>query len=498
MDKEKSIKIYSMKSKMHQINHIHFIGIGGSGMGGIAKILICEGYHISGSDIFPNVITRYLSTLGAKIYFNHRSENVNNANVVVISSAIPFNNPEILSAKKQNIPIISRAEMLAELMRFRYGIAISGTHGKTTTTSILSSIYIESGLNPTFISGGIVKKRNVLANLGDSNYLIAEADESDASFLHLNPMVAIITNIDLDHMDTYQGEVENLKKAFVDFLHNLPFYGYAVVCIDNKIIREIIPNINRQIITYGFNEDADFKIDNYVQYGLQSHFNLIIKNQLCLKIILNTPGHHNVLNATAAIAVCYKEGIHEKYIIDALKNFEGTERRFDCLGIFPTQPINGNIGNAILIDDYGHHPTEINEIIQTMRSGWPSRQLIMIFQPHRYTRTRDLLNDFVAVLSKVDILLILNVYPAGEKIISGASSSCLCNLIQSISKINPILITENNCIPETLALYISGNDIILIQGAGDISQVALDLAEYKLQPKYKVQSYKLEEQYEQK
>ncbi|PPI88013.1 UDP-N-acetylmuramate--L-alanine ligase [Candidatus Pantoea edessiphila] len=482
MNKKNLAKFCYIKPKMYHINHIHLVGIGGCGMGGIAKILISEGYYISGSDIEPNAITKYLSQLGAKIYFNHYAGNINcTTDVVVFSSAISRNNPELIYAKKKNIPIISRAEMLAELMRFSYGIAISGTHGKTTTTAMLSSIYIEGGLDPTFINGGILKIEDTQAHLGDNNYFIAEADESDASFLHLKPIVAIVTNIESDHMDTYQGNFENLKQTFINFLHKLPFYGYIVMCIDDMVIHDLIPRIDRKIITYGFSKKADFRIENYVQHGTKSYFRLVIKNQSCLKIILNAPGKHNALNATAAIAVSYKEGIDEKSIINALQYFKGIKRRFDFLGKFSTQLINGKIGDIVLIDDYGHHPTEISVTIKSVRSGWPKRKLIMIFQPHRYTRTRDMIYSFADVLSKVDELILLNVYSAGEKIIPDADSNSLCKAIRNLKKIDPVLITENNIIPDILSSMISGYDVILTQGAGNVGKIAIELINSKLQ-----------------
>ncbi|MBK4775589.1 UDP-N-acetylmuramate--L-alanine ligase [Candidatus Pantoea edessiphila] len=480
MNKKKLIKFNFIKTKIQRNNHIHFIGIGGYGMGGIAKILINEGYYITGSDIMPNLITEYLSTLGAKIYFNHDYKNINYANVVVISSAISNNNPELIYARKQNIPIISRGEMLAELMRVCYGIAIAGTHGKTTTTAMLASIYIESGLDPSFVNGCIAKTGIIQANSGNSNYFIAEADESDASFLYLKPIVAVVTNIEYDHMDTYQGKLEKLKQAFIDFLHNVPFYGYTVVCLDDTVIRDLIPQINRSITTYGFSKHADLRIENYVQSGMKSYFRLTIKDHICLKISLNAPGRHNALNAVAAIAVSYNEGVSEKSIINGLKYFKGTKRRFDFLGKFPTKSLDGNIGNTILIDDYGHHPTEIEATIRAIRLGWPSRKLLMIFQPHRYTRTRDMLNSFANVLSKADILFILDVYAAGEQKITGADSNALCNAIQKIGKLNPTLIKKPEFILDVLAKYISGNDVVLTQGAGNIGQIAINLAYSKL------------------
>ncbi len=482
MNTQELEKLRSIVPEMRRVRHIHFVGIGGAGMGGIAEVLANEGYQISGSDVMPNAVTEYLSTLGASIKFSHSAENIAGASVIVVSTAIGSDNPELIAAREARIPIIRRAEMLAELMRFRHGIAISGTHGKTTTTAMVASIYAEAGLDPTFVNGGVVKAAGSHARLGHSRYLIAEADESDASFLHLQPMAAIVTNIEAEHMDTYQGDFENLKQTFVNFLHNLPFYGWAVMCADDEVIRELIPSIGRQVTTYGFSKDADVRIENYQQQGAQGHFTLIRHGKPPLQIMLNAPGYHNALNAAAAVTVATEDGIADDAILSALVGFQGTGRRFDTLGEFPLQLADGTTGSALLIDDYGHHPTEVDATIKAARAGWPDKQLVMIFQPHRYTRTRDLYDDFVRVLSQVDVLLMLDVYPAGEPPIPGADSRSLCRTIRNRGRVDPILVSDHNAVAATLAPTLSGNDLILVQGAGNVGRVARTLAEHKLQP----------------
>ncbi len=451
-------------------------------MGGIAEVLANEGYEISGSDLAPNAVTQQLTELGAQIYFHHRAENVLNASVVVVSSAITADNPEIVAAHDARIPVIRRAEMLAELMRFRHGIAIAGTHGKTTTTAMVTSIYAEAGLDPTFVNGGLVKAAGTHARLGSSRYLIAEADESDASFLHLQPMVAIVTNIEADHMDTYQGDFENLKQTFINFLHNLPFYGQAVMCIDDAVIRELLPRVGRHITTYGFSDDADVRVSGYRQVGAQGHFTLERKDKPLLTVTLNAPGRHNALNAAAAVAVATDEGIDDEAILRALERFQGTGRRFDFLGEYPLELVNGQNGTAMLVDDYGHHPTEVDATIKAARAGWPDKRLVMIFQPHRYTRTRDLYDDFAHVLSQVDVLLMLDVYSAGESPIPGADSRSLCRTIRGRGKIDPILVTDVDTLPELLSQALRGEDLILVQGAGNIGKLARKLADSRLQP----------------
>ena len=485
MNTQQLAKLRSIVPEMRRVRHIHFVGIGGAGMGGIAEVLANEGYEISGSDLAPNAVTQHLSALGATIYFNHRPENVSDASVVVVSTAVSQDNPELVAAREARIPVIRRAEMLAELMRFRHGIAVAGTHGKTTTTAMVSSIYAEGGLDPTFVNGGLVKAAGTHARLGSSRYLIAEADESDASFLHLQPMVAIVTNIEADHMDTYQGDFENLKQTFINFLHNLPFYGRAVVCVDDAVIRELIPRIGRQITTYGFSDDADVRIEHYEQHGAQGHFTLARHDKPLMRVTLNAPGRHNALNAAAAVAVATEEGIEDDEILSALESFQGTGRRFDFLGEYPLQDVNGVAGTAMLVDDYGHHPTEVDATIKAARAGWPDKQLVMIFQPHRYTRTRDLYDDFANVLSQVDVLLMLDVYSAGETAIPGADSRSLCRTIRGRGKVDPILVSDHDAVLEMLAPKLTGNDLILVQGAGNVGRIARKLADQKLQPQTK-------------
>ncbi|WP_042861068.1 UDP-N-acetylmuramate--L-alanine ligase [Dickeya sp. NCPPB 3274] len=485
MNTQELAKLRSIVPEMHRVRHIHFVGIGGAGMGGIAEVLANEGYQISGSDLAPNAVTQQLTDLGAQIYFHHRPENVNEASVVVVSSAITADNPEIIAAHEARIPVIRRAEMLAELMRFRHGIAIAGTHGKTTTTAMVTSIYAEAGLDPTFVNGGLVKAAGTHARLGSSRYLIAEADESDASFLHLQPMVAIVTNIEADHMDTYQGDFENLKQTFINFLHNLPFYGHAVMCLDDAVIRELLPKVGRHITTYGFSDDADVRVADYRQVGAQGLFTLARQGKPLLNVTLNAPGRHNALNAAAAVAVATEEGIDDDAILRALARFQGTGRRFDFLGEFPLQPVNGKSGSAMLVDDYGHHPTEVDATIKAARAGWPDKRLVMIFQPHRYTRTRDLYDDFAHVLSQVDVLLMLDVYSAGEAPIPGADSRSLCRTIRGRGKIDPIMVPDVETLPELLAQALQGDDLVLVQGAGNIGKLARRLAENRLQAKTK-------------
>ena len=482
MNTQQLAKLRSFVPEMRKVRHIHFVGIGGAGMGGIAEVLANEGYAISGSDLAPNVVTQQLVALGATIYFNHRPENIRDASVVVVSTAISADNPEIIAAREARIPVIRRAEMLAELMRYRHGVAIAGTHGKTTTTAMISNIYAQAGLDPTFVNGGLVKSAGTHARLGCSRYLIAEADESDASFLHLQPMVAVVTNIEADHMDTYHGNFDNLKETFITFLHNLPFYGRAVMCIDDDVIRSIIPKVGLYITTYGFSEDADVRITHYEQKGAQGFFTISREDMPDLDVVLNAPGRHNALNATAAVAVATEEGIADEHILAALLNFQGTGRRFDFLGNFSLEHVNGQEGEVMLVDDYGHHPTEVDATIKAARAGWPDKRLVMLFQPHRYTRTRDLYEDFATVLNQVDILLLTDVYAAGEAPIPGADSRSLCRTIRQRGKLDPIWVSDVENISSILAGVLTDNDLVLVQGAGNIGKIARRLAETKLQP----------------
>ena len=457
--------------EMRRVKRIHFVGIGGAGMGGIAEVLLNEGYQISGSDIGENQVVKRLKSLGAIITIGHASKNIESASVIVVSTAIDPTNPELIEAKEQRIPIVRRAEMLAELMRFRHGIAIAGTHGKTTTTSLIASIFAQGQLDPTFVIGGLLNSAGTNARLGSSRYLVAEADESDASFLHLQPMVSVITNIDADHMETYQGDFEKLKDTYIEFLHNLPFYGLAVVCIDNPVVRELLPRISRQVITYGFSEDADIRAANYQQDGGISYFTVEIDGQPPLDMSVNLPGQHNVLNALAGVAVAKDEGIDDEAICQALTEFAGIGRRFEQLADLKTPA-----GNMVLVDDYGHHPSEVKATIVAMRTGWPDKRLVMVFQPHRYSRTRDLYEDFVEVLSEVDCLFLLDVYAAGETPVLTADSKSLARSIRQRGQIEPIYVSDVDMLPELLAAQLQDNDMVITQGAGSIGTVARDLS----------------------
>ncbi|WP_144212222.1 UDP-N-acetylmuramate--L-alanine ligase [Shewanella donghaensis] len=468
---EKYAQLRTMIPEMRRVKKIHFVGIGGAGMGGIAEVLVNEGYHISGSDIANNTVTERLESLGAKIIIGHQAQSVTDVDVVVVSTAINTENPEIIAAKEQRIPIVRRAEMLAELMRYRHGVAIAGTHGKTTTTSLIASVYGQAERDPTFVIGGLLNSAGTNARLGTSRYLIAEADESDASFLHLQPMVSVITNIEADHMDTYDGDFEKLKTTFIDFLHNLPFYGVAVMCIDDEVIQEIMPRVGRQVVTYGFSENADVQALNFNQVGHQSQFSVRRKNRDDLDIVLNLPGEHNVLNALAAIAVATEDEIDDEAIVTALAEFEGIGRRFQHLGEFDTAN-----GKVMVVDDYGHHPSEVLATIKAVRAGWPDKRLVMAYQPHRYSRTRDLYEDFVEVLSQVDGLLLLDVYAAGESVIPGADSRALCRSIRLRGQVDPIFVASPELLVDVLPNVLQEGDLLLTQGAGNIGALSKQLA----------------------
>ena len=465
----RSVKVYEVP-EMRRIRRIHFVGIGGVGMCGIAEVLLNQGYEISGSDIRPSATTERLQALGAEIFIGHAESNVSRANVVVTSTAVKADNPEVAAARELRIPIVRRAEMLAELMRYRHGIAVAGTHGKTTTTSLMASIMAEAGLDPTFVIGGRLNSAGTNAQLGGSRYLVAEADESDASFLHLQPMVAIVTNIDADHMDTYGGDFGKLKQTFVNFLHNLPFYGLAVLCTEDPVVREILPQVSRPVLTYGFHEDADYRAVEIRQQGMKTCFTVMRPgNQAPFEVCVNMPGRHNVLNALACIVVALDEGIDEAAIVRALERFEGVGRRFQVLGELPVAG-----GNVTLVDDYGHHPTEVQAVIRAVREGWPERRLVMIHQPHRYTRTRDLYEDFVKVLSDVDLLLLMEVYPAGEEPIPGADSRSLCRSIRQRG-VEPVYVDGPEGVADILRNLLQPGDLLLTQGAGNITSLAHQL-----------------------
>jgi len=460
---------------MHKVKRIHFVGIGGAGMNGIAEVLRNEGYEISGSDIAESAVTAHLRSRGIEVFIGHKESNVEGASVVVLSSAIKKNNPEWLRAVELRIPVVRRAEMLAELMRYRFGIAVAGTHGKTTTTSLISSIYAEAGRDPTFVIGGLLNSAGVNARLGSGRYLIAEADESDASFLHLQPMCSVVTNIEADHMDTYEGDFNKLKATFVEFLHNLPFYGVAVVCGDDPVIRSILPQIGRTTITYGSTPDCDLQVTDFKQEQSHSTFKVVKRDGSVLSVFLSLPGYHMALNATAAIAVALEDDIDEASILRALKSFEGVGRRFEQYGEFET----GN-GKVMLVDDYGHHPSEVRATINAVRAGWPDRRLGMIFQPHRYTRTRDCFEDFIEVLNQVDELILMDVYPAGEDPIVGADGRALCRSIRLRGHVEPYFVPSPDQVPATLADIIRDGDIVLTQGAGNVGKMAKILSGLKL------------------
>ncbi len=463
--------------EMRRIRKIHFIGIGGVGMCGIAEVLLNQGYAISGSDLKMSATTQRLIQLGMEIFIGHAPEHVSGADVVVVSTAVSQQNPELVAARDNRVPVVRRAEMLAELMRYRHGIAVAGTHGKTTTTSLLASVFAEGERDPTFVIGGRLNSAGTNAKMGTSRYLVAEADESDASFLHLQPMVAIVTNIDADHMETYENDFSRLKRTFIEFLHNLPFYGLAVLCIDDPVVREILPEVSRPVLTYGVSEDADFRAVNIRQEGMYSSFSVQRPDGLDpLAVKLHMPGQHNVLNALATIAVATDEGIDGVAICRALEQFAGVGRRFQVLG---NVPVSG--GNVMLVDDYGHHPREVQAVISAVREGWPEKRLVMIYQPHRYTRTRDLYEDFTQVLSEVDLLLLLEVYPAGEEPIAGADSRNLCRSIRLRGAVEPVYVNDKSEVADLLRNVLKPGDLLLTQGAGDITALAHELKQISLE-----------------
>lgn len=472
----KSVAAQFVAPEMRRIRQIHFIGIGGAGMSGIAEVLHNQGYQISGSDLRSSAVVERLRALGMTVYIGHAEANVKVADVIVVSSAIDQSNPEILYAKENRIPIVPRAEMLAELMRYRHSIAVAGTHGKTTTTSLIASLLAEEGLDPTFVIGGLLNSAGTNAKLGGSRYLVAEADESDASFLHLQPMLSVVTNIDMDHMSTYGGDFGKLKDTFIQFLHNLPFYGLAVVCSDDPNVREIMPAIGRPIVTYGVNETADYRAVDIRHNNLSMSFIAKRPGELAdLQVILNIPGQHNVLNALAAIAVATDEGVSDQAICTALLKFGGVGRRFQVAGEFDVGD-----GKVLMVDDYGHHPREVKATIDTARASWPERRLVMIYQPHRYTRTRDLYDDFVQVLSEVDLLLLMEVYPADEELIAGADGRSLCRSLRQRGLVDPIFVEHAEDVASILADVLKDGDVLLTQGAGNIGALSANLAETKL------------------
>ncbi|MGD2117482.1 MAG: UDP-N-acetylmuramate--L-alanine ligase [Chromatiales bacterium] len=456
-----------LNAEMGTVRRIHFVGIGGVGMNGIAQVLLNLGYEVSGSDLQHNAATRKLEELGARVFIGHSADNIANVDAVVISTAIDTENPELEAARLLRIPVVRRAEMLAELMRFRYGIAIAGTHGKTTTTSLIASLLTEAGLDPTFVIGGRLNSAGTHAKLGDSDYLVAEADESDASFLHLLPMLSVVTNVDADHMQTYDGDFGRLRQTFIQFLHNLPFYGLAIVCVDDDNIRDFLDDIGRQVTTYGLSEDADIRAINVQQKGFKTEFDVLPKGKPAFSICLNMPGRHNVLNALAAIAVALELNIPVEQICAALEKFEGVGRRFQV-----SEHCRIPNGEIMLVDDYGHHPKEVGATIEAIRQGWPDKRLVLAFQPHRYSRTQEQFDDFVKVLSQVDVLIVSEVYAAGEQPIAGADGRSLVQAVRARGQVEPVFLDDINELQELLLSLVSDGDIVLISGAGNIGAVA--------------------------
>lgn len=454
----------------HKVKNIHFIGIGGSGMSGIAEVLVNLDFHVSGSDLASNATTKRLASFGAIVYQGHAKEHLNDADVVVVSSAVNEQNPEIIAAREKNIPVIPRALMLAELMRFKQGIAVAGTHGKTTTTSLIASILAEAEMDPTFVIGGKLESASTNARLGSGDYIVVEADESDASFLHLSPILAVVTNIDHDHMGTYEHSFEKLKSAFVEFLQQIPFWGMAVLCTDDANIREILPRVTRPVMTYGTTEDARIRAKNIRADNGKMHFTVERINGVTttFDVTLNLPGHHYVLNALAAIAVASELNVPDEAIIKALKEFKGVGRRFERYGEIPAR----TGGTFTLIDDYGHHPVEMQAVIAAARGAFPDRRLVMAFQPHRYTRTRDCFEDFVRVLSTTDVALLTEVYSAGEAPIVAADTRSLIRAIRVVGKNDPIFVETTDGLPEAILNIAKANDVVIVMGAGSIGQVA--------------------------
>ncbi len=463
------------QKNFRRINNVHFIGIGGVGMAGIAEVMFNIGYHITGSDLSKNNFTKKLESFGIEIKYCHLADNVKQADAVVFSSAVREDNVELLYAKQRKIPIVPRAEMLAELMRFKQGIAIAGTHGKTTTTSLISTIFAAANLDPTYVVGGRINSIKTNAKLGSGAYFIAEADESDASFLHLTPSLSVVTNIDYDHLATYNHSPELLLDTFVKFIHNIPFYGLAVLCMDDENINKILPRLHRPVVTYGFNTESDAIITSWQVFGMQTKFTLLIKKiNKSYNFTLNLMGKHNVLNASAAILVALEADIPVDVIANSLNTFQGVMRRLQIIGEYKTKK-----GNFTLIDDYGHHPTELTAVISALRGTWPDRRIVMIFQPHRYSRTKDLFNDFAQVLSHLDVLIMLPVYAAGEKEITGIDSDALCNNIRAFGLVEPILVNYEDQLLTVMQNIIMQNDIVITQGAGDVSKIsALIAAEF--------------------
>jgi len=462
MSIEKVTALRAVEAMRSRISHLYFVGIGGTGMNGIAEVMVNLGYRVSGSDVKENAAVARLRGLGATVFIGHAAEQIAGCDVVVVSSAIDETNPEVRAARERRTPVVPRAEMLAELMRFRYGIAVAGTHGKTTTTSLVASVLAEAGLDPTFVIGGRLNSAGANARLGESDYLVAEADESDASFLYLQPMIAVVTNIDADHMRTYEGDFERLRQTFLEFLHHLPFYGQAVMCIDDPEVRELLPKVTRRILTYGTAEEADVRAVDIRQDGARTTFRALGPGEAATEVTLNMPGRHNVLNALAAIAVGRILDVGDASMHRSLSEFEGIGRRFQAVSVALAD------GEAMVVDDYGHHPRELAATLEAARAGWPGARVVLVFQPHRYSRTQELFDDFAAVLSQTDALVLTEVYPAGEHPIPGADGRALSRAVRSRGEVEPVFVEQVSELSRILPRLVQAGDIVLVMGAGDI------------------------------
>jgi len=465
-----------------RVGHIHFVGIGGVGMSGVAEVLANLKFQVSGSDLVDSAALRRLRQIGIEIFIDHSAENIVGADVVVVSTAVAVDNVEVLAAQAAKIPVVPRAEMLGELMRFRKGIAVAGTHGKTTTTAMISTVLGRAGLDPTFVVGGVVNSFDANARLGSGQWMVAEADESDASFLHLQPQMAVVTNIDADHLEAYGGDFDQLKKTFVEFLHNLPFYGVAVLCIDDPVVRELLPQIHKPILTYGVSEDADYRASDLSQDGTEMNFRVHWpRDELAFNCNLSAPGEHNVCNALAAVAVADNLDVPRAAITEGLQNFLGTGRRFESRGQVAIRSLDHSLdddstdGEVLLIDDYAHHPNEIAATLAAAYGAWPERRIVVVFQPHRFSRTRDLLDDFARVLEAQDPLLITEVYPAGEQPITGADGRSICRAIRARGRVNPVFVAELDELGNALAAIVRDGDVVLTLGAGDIGRASQQL-----------------------
>lgn len=457
----------------HKVKHLHFVGIGGSGMSGIAEVLLNLGYTISGSDLSSNIASQRLASLGAKVMLGHDAKHIEGADAVVISTAVKSDNPEVMAAREQHVPIVPRALMLAELMRLKSGIAIAGTHGKTTTTSLVASILAEGGVDPTFVIGGRLNSAGANAKLGAGDFIVAEADESDASFLNLLPVIEVITNIDADHMETYDHDFGKLKQAFVDFTQRLPFYGMAILCIDDAHVREIIPAISKPVMTYGFHPEAQVRAVDAKADADQMQFTVLQEGYPPMHVSLNQPGMHNVQNACAAIAIAREIGVADSATQKALKEFKGVGRRFTRYGEIPLSAG----GHFALVDDYGHHPVEMAATLAAARGAYPGRRLVLAFQPHRYTRTRDLFEDFVKVMATADVVVLADVYAAGEAPIVAADGRSLARALRVAGQVEPVFVEEIQEMPKTLAHLLRNEDVLIVMGAGSISAVPARLAQ---------------------